>query len=59
MIVKAKAIEAIRHGLDATPPNPAERFGALIALRTVAFHMECEDMHAEIEKELDKLRNRP
>lgn len=59
MIVKAKAIEAIRHGLDAASPNPAERFGALLALRTVAFHFECEDLHAEIEKELEKLRNRP
>jgi len=50
--------QAVRHALDATAGmKRGELHGALIVLRTVACHLDLGELHAEIERRLQDLRD--
>jgi hypothetical protein len=52
---REEEIQAIRYALDAVPPDPAERFGALLVLRTVAHHLNLHNLHEEIDAKIQHL----
>ena len=51
---------AVRRGYEAlTGVRAEERWGGLMALRTVAFHLDMKDLHSELNRELDQVMRMP
>ena len=51
-----EATAAIHHGIDTLAgTSRAEKFAALLALRTVAFHLDLTELHAELDRMLDEI----